>query len=105
MQSSAPAAFAGQRFIRQGGATRRGATTLVRAVVAEPDKKAGYLQRKKEQEAKVFTRKPLKDLKSPTPSDIEIAQVGTWGGTGEAQPRGLTSSTYNSSHSLARSKI
>jgi hypothetical protein len=49
----------------------------VRAAVSEPTetKQAGYLQRKKEQDAKGFTRKKLSKLASPTPSDIAIAQA------------------------------
>lgn len=77
--SSFASSFVGQSFLKGAAVTRRAkAHTLVRAAVSEPEQKTGrggYLQRKKEQEAKIFTRKKLKNLKSPTPSDIEIAQA------------------------------
>jgi hypothetical protein len=77
MASHAASSFVGQRLY--GGAATtlaRRSSTLVRAAISEPEQKnPGYLQKKKEQEAKIFTRKPLKKIKSPTPSDIEIAQA------------------------------
>jgi len=81
--ASSSATFVGahQRFVsgakRGGAAARRGAAAPVRAAVSEPTetKQAGYLQRKKEQDAKGFTRKKLSKLASPTPSDIAIAQA------------------------------
>lgn len=77
--SSFVSSFAGQRFVKGAALTRREKRhTPVHAAVSEPEQNTGgrgYLQRKKEQEAKVFTRKKLKNLKSPTPSDIDIAQA------------------------------
>ena len=84
MASSSSAALVGQKVLlgvpprARAARSRRGASVPVRASIAEPEPsqtKPGYFQRKKEQDAKVFTRKKLTNLISPTPSDIAIAQA------------------------------
>ena len=84
MACSSSAALVGQKVIvgvpprARAASARRGASVPVRASIAEPEPsqtKPGYFQRKKEKDAKVFTRKKLANLISPTPSDIVIAQA------------------------------